>query len=200
MNKLDEELEFCERDSRYSQSLREYMMELNRAVCLFYPEYEVPWVHDKYCTDTGPWRLRMCENKHDAEHTRLSQEVHDRLSAVVGGYKFVRRSVFSPYFNFIHFEVVIDRASGRVVAQDDFAVIQRSTVSPDRRHLAVLVPHPHYQFDDGKKRRGQLELWMEELEVQGYEVAVVNSHLWNSMKMTTDDKEQYFSTKIAAML
>lgn len=33
------------------KQIRQNLMELNRAVCLEYPERDIPWFHEKYCQE-----------------------------------------------------------------------------------------------------------------------------------------------------
>ncbi len=51
MAKLDSELEVCRDTSKYPPRVRRLAMHLNRAVCLLYPEYQIPWFHGEYCQE-----------------------------------------------------------------------------------------------------------------------------------------------------
>ena len=47
--KLITESELMSRVSYYPILLKREIMKLNRIVCINYPEYNVPWFHEKYC-------------------------------------------------------------------------------------------------------------------------------------------------------
>lgn len=44
----------------YPVRVRYTMMHLNRAVCLDYPETDIPWFHEKYCQQTAALGNAMC--------------------------------------------------------------------------------------------------------------------------------------------
>ena len=48
MVKLDTEVAWCSEGSRYPKIVRNQLMKLNRSVCINYPEYNLPWMHEQY--------------------------------------------------------------------------------------------------------------------------------------------------------
>ncbi len=96
----------------------------------------------------------------------------------------MRENVFSPYFNKIDFEIILDSESGRPLDRDTFAdkpgsyksaLGRRESAtrggSPDgrRRYVAVVVASKK-RLVEGKRLPGWINLEVEELELQGYEV------------------------------
>ncbi|XP_044253945.1 FAST kinase domain-containing protein 1, mitochondrial isoform X2 [Tribolium madens] len=73
MDKLDSELEKCYSKDKYPQRVRYNLMELNRAVCLDYPESNVPWFHQKYVN----------ENVHSTKNSLFSNKVREYLRKIV---------------------------------------------------------------------------------------------------------------------
>jgi len=51
LEKLDDELINCYSKTTYAFKVRNLLMTLNRAVCIDYPEFDVPWFHTKYCEE-----------------------------------------------------------------------------------------------------------------------------------------------------
>ena len=90
----------------YPRTLRRSLMYLNRLVCICFPEYNVPWFHEKYCLENekylkGPITI-------SSELSSIKEDVYQTLCKVTGGYRNVRENVFSPYYHFIDFEVWLD--------------------------------------------------------------------------------------------
>ncbi|ENN83497.1 hypothetical protein YQE_00144, partial [Dendroctonus ponderosae] len=57
LDKLDVELANCYFRDKYPNRVRRVLMQLNRAVCLEYPEYNVPWFHQKYIEEYQKTKL-----------------------------------------------------------------------------------------------------------------------------------------------
>ena len=48
MVKVEKEMEMIMGSSEYPYAVQRTLMQVNRAVCLAYPEFQVPWFHDKF--------------------------------------------------------------------------------------------------------------------------------------------------------
>ena len=117
LDKLDNEIENqCPsnaerqlgRTSTYPRRLRRAMMNLNRVVCVCYPEYNVPWFHEKYCMEEAN-NLRG-PSFYESQLDHLRDDIYQTICLVVGGSKNVRENVFSPYYHFVDFEVWMDKS------------------------------------------------------------------------------------------
>ena len=113
LDKIDDEIEKCPserntlgRVSTYPKNLRRAMMNLNRRVCICYPEYKVPWFHEKYCIEEANFLRGIGFN--DSQMEPIREDIYQTLCSVVGGPRNVRENVFAPYYHFIHFEVWLD--------------------------------------------------------------------------------------------
>ncbi|TNN03038.1 hypothetical protein fugu_000067 [Takifugu bimaculatus] len=96
LGKLDAQLETLPDALNMRTRLR--LMELNRAVCLECPEFQVPWFHERYCqyfTKKG-------------SGSPAQQQIHKLLSDVLGGYNCVRVEGTTPYSYTIDFECILD--------------------------------------------------------------------------------------------
>ena len=94
------------RVSSYPRRLRRAMMNLNRIVCIYYPEYNVPWFHEKYCQEEAN-ALRNSAF-YDPQMEPLRDDIYQALCHAVGGCRNVRENSFSPYYHFVDFEVWLD--------------------------------------------------------------------------------------------
>lgn len=97
------------------------LMELNRAVCLECPEFQVPWFHERYCQQFQKRGEKMhfsdpkvifvivykslynlfCLTKSSSGNGTVSpaqQQIHKMLGEVLGGTNCVRAAVVTPYF------------------------------------------------------------------------------------------------------
>ena len=201
MEKLDYEMEFSEPKSRYVTNARMAFMALNRAVCLFYPEYEIPWFHEKYCQESHRHML-AAKNREDAR--KLKDDIYEKLAEATGGYRYIRENVFSPYYNIIDFELMIGKDGLPVSwregdSRSDFSVINRSKPGEtDGKRLAVVVMNNDDFYANGTTMTGRSFMEVDLLEAQGYDVVVVDPKQWNKMSMGgKGEKEKFFRINVS---
>ena len=109
MRKLDREMELCGSKIPYAKKLRRTLMELNRGVVLRYPDYGVPWFHEKYCIENAPELKQLGKSSRETmEASSFRDELFEQLCALLGGWRFVREDSMSKFSNHIDFEVVFD--------------------------------------------------------------------------------------------
>ncbi|XP_027629642.1 FAST kinase domain-containing protein 1, mitochondrial isoform X2 [Tupaia chinensis] len=89
--RLDSQLEIL--SSSLSARVQFRLMELNRAVCLECPEFQIPWFHDGFC--------QQQYNKDIGGMNGAQQQIHKMLTEVVGGINCVRASVLTPYYHIV---------------------------------------------------------------------------------------------------
>ena len=90
---------------KYPRTLRMLLMNLNRLVCICFPEYNVPWFHEKYCIEHEKNLLGPAMS---SQLSSIKEDVYQTLCKVTGGYRNVRENVFSSYYHYIDFEVWLD--------------------------------------------------------------------------------------------
>ncbi|XP_060786190.1 FAST kinase domain-containing protein 1, mitochondrial isoform X3 [Neoarius graeffei] len=97
--KLDAQLETL--SGAQNMRVRSRLMQLNRAVYLECPEFQVPWFHERYC---------MQLHRRDHSSVNLAQQqIHSMLEEVLGGVNCVRVAALTPYFYTVDYECVLDR-------------------------------------------------------------------------------------------
>ncbi|KAJ0070343.1 hypothetical protein NL108_007674, partial [Boleophthalmus pectinirostris] len=99
LGKLDSQLDTL--TDALNMRVRLRLMELNRAVCLECPEYQVPWFHERYC--------QHFQKKGTGSINPLQQQIHKMLGEVLGGINYVRIAVLTPYFYTVDFECILDK-------------------------------------------------------------------------------------------
>ncbi|KAM3607253.1 uncharacterized protein V6R79_004291 [Siganus canaliculatus] len=99
LGKLDAQLETLPAALNMRTRLR--LMELNRAVCLECPEFQVPWFHERYC--------QQIQKKGGGSSSHAQQQIHKMLGEVLDGINRVRVAVITPYFYTVDFECTLDR-------------------------------------------------------------------------------------------
>ena len=187
MRKLDREVEMCGGSGAYPRKLRNSLMELNRAVVLRYPEYGVPWFHEKYCIENEA-KLRESNKSVTPESKVFRQEIYEELCAVLGGWRFVRENTVSQYSNFVDFEVAFD-------SSDQPIDLVSNPSGKYTRKVAVQVVPVHMFTEDIQKIKMKAKNALEELELQGWSVVAPSPFLWNSMQMAEpSSKRRYLET------
>lgn len=134
----------------YPIRVRSHMMQLNRAVCLDYPERNVPWFHQKYIES------RKITTKKNYFHQKLLSTLED----VVEDKNCIFQDVTTPYGYHLDFELNLDKDSSfpRKIA---FSIINQSAYSAYNTNL-----------------KGLFQLKRRHLEILGYDVFYENSYDW----------------------
>ncbi|XP_073503093.1 FAST kinase domain-containing protein 1, mitochondrial-like [Phyllobates terribilis] len=172
-------------------NLRYYLMELNRAVCIEHPEYQVPWFHEPYC-----------QHLKKKEMTSMSQLLQDLLEDILGGKRYMKISVTTPYYYSIDFEFTLDKDKKPIPYQDQDNAIttcELGSQSPEgaRRFAVELLSFK--AFCNNTHLKGQFAMKKRHLETLGYHVIQIPSYEWKPLTVTGRDLQtQYLWKKIYA--
>ncbi|PSN37677.1 hypothetical protein C0J52_05617 [Blattella germanica] len=179
LERLDEEVHNCYAKATYPMRVRDALMHVNRAVCLDYPEVDVPWFHEKYCqqiTSLEPQRI-------DAFHKNVLQN----LVAVIGGEHLVYRKMYTPYFYRLDFQVFLDK--------ENKPVSIRKQADSNITKIAVLLWDADVYTTNVSQLCGEQQLKQRHLEMLGYKVIGISSSLWNSMYMSESEAKTNYLRK-----
>ncbi|XP_071452664.1 FAST kinase domain-containing protein 1, mitochondrial [Hetaerina americana] len=177
LEKIDDEIRFCYAKATYPLRVRHSLMELNRAVCLGYPEVDVPWFHTNYCKGIISTETTL--------RTHIHEAIHSLLLELVGGRKeFIQERAYTPYFHKIDFLLVLDEfkkpVKPKIITQND--VLQQKLT-----RVAIVIRGPEsYCRHSNKARpclRGLPRLHERHLQLLGYEVVGIPAHFWDSLQM-----------------
>ena len=126
LDRIDDEIEIAmqskdlnsKKQLWYPNRLRQAMMNLNRLTCILFPEFNVPWFHEKYCIEFAKHLNGPCT--YDRALDPIREDVYQTLCSVAGGCRNVRENVFSPYYHFLDFEVWLDTSDVTEDAREEF--------------------------------------------------------------------------------
>ncbi|KAM3917626.1 FAST kinase domain-containing protein 1, mitochondrial-like isoform 1-T2 [Leptodactylus fuscus] len=180
-----------------SMSLRHYLMELNRAVCIEHPEYQIPWFHEPYC-----------QHMKKKEMTAMNQQLLLSLEEVLGGEHYTKTFVTTPYCYSIDYEFILDKDKKPVPYQEPDGVSGDSvkTGDPDGRSLEGVQRFAvdllsAKAFCLNTHLKGQFAMKKRHLEILGYRVIQIPSYEWKSLTVSGRENQiQYLRTKIYADL
>lgn len=201
--KLDAHLETL--PDALNMHIRLRLMELNRAVCLECPEFQVPWFHERYCK-----RLQKRANR---SISPIQQQIHKMLGDVLGGINCAKVGVLTPYFYTVDFELVLDRhlqpvpysepsrlqisENGNVHWPSVSADTERTELPPGARRIALDFLDYKSFCKNSRHMKGEAMMKKRHLEILGYQVLQIPHFEWNSMELSTEDAwKEYLRKKI----
>lgn len=177
-----------------NMKIRLRLMELNRAVCLECPEFQIPWFHDRYCQQ----QLRQGNGSLSA----VQQQVNQLLGELLGGMNYARISVMTPYYYTIDFECVLDRNRKPLPYMDrntllsdlvktnwgpDSQAITSRDLPPDAQRIALEFLDSKSFCKNSNHLKGECLMKKRHLEILGYRVVQIPLFEWNSMALSTKE-------------
>ncbi|XP_053483246.1 FAST kinase domain-containing protein 1, mitochondrial [Ictalurus furcatus] len=200
--KLDAQLETL--SSAQNLRVRSRLMQLNRAVCLECPEFQVPWFHERYC-------MQLHRRDHRSVHL-AQQEIHRMLGEVLGGINCVKLAVLTPYFYTVDYECVLDRNQQAVpysklselqineegkVHWDSGSENERTELPPGAKRIALDFLNSKSFCKNSQHIKGDVQMRKRHLEILGYHVLQIPHFEWNSMELSTPDAwKEYLRKKL----
>ncbi|XP_010601152.1 FAST kinase domain-containing protein 1, mitochondrial isoform X3 [Loxodonta africana] len=193
LSKLDSQLEFL--PSPLTKRVHLRLMELNRAVCLECPEFQIPWFHDRFC--------QQHYNKDIGSMNGVQQQMYKMLAEVLGGINCVKALVLTPYYYMIDFECVLDKRkkplpygnhniiSGKVpeVHWKSNTQIDGSRLPPGSERIALEFLYSRAFCRNIPHLKGVSAMKKRHLEILGYHVIQIPHFEWNSMALSTKDAQ-----------
>ncbi|XP_032384817.1 FAST kinase domain-containing protein 1, mitochondrial [Etheostoma spectabile] len=193
LGKLDAQLETLPDNLNMRTRLR--LMELNRAVCLECPEFQVPWFHERYC--------QQLQKKGNGTVSPVQQQIHKMLGEVLGGINCVRVAVVTPYFYTADFECILDKHlqplpysepstlqisdRGQVHWGTSSVENIRDELPPGAQRVAVNFLDSKSFCKNSHHMKGEALMRKRHLEILGYRVVQIPHFEWNSMELSTPD-------------
>lgn len=185
-------------NERSDNDVRRKLCHLNRLVCIKYPQYRIPWFHEKYCLENSKF-ISGNGIRWEIVASEVRSDVLMHLQRVVGGPEKVRENVFTDFYYFLDFEVAMDIGSGIMLPVDTegdkMAVVPKSAKRADEsgivRFGVFFYKDPH--------RGSVLSTRVKEIELLGYKAIPIVLDEWNAMNMQVEHdkmKEKFFSDKI----
>ncbi|XP_062043651.1 FAST kinase domain-containing protein 1, mitochondrial isoform X3 [Lepus europaeus] len=189
--RLDSQLEIL--PLSLSARIQFRLMELNRAVCLECPEFQIPWFHDRFC--------QQHYNRDIGSVDGAQQQIYKLLAEVLGGINYVKASALTSYYYTVDFECILDKRKkplpygshnttlGKLpeMSWESNTQIVGSRLPPGAERIALefldskafCTNIPHLKGKSAMKKR--------HLEILGYRVVQIPHFEWNSMALSTKD-------------
>uniref|UniRef100_A0A8C9SJS9 FAST kinase domains 1 n=1 Tax=Scleropages formosus TaxID=113540 RepID=A0A8C9SJS9_SCLFO len=203
LTKLDSQLETL--PDTLNMRIRLRLMELNRAVCLECPEFQVPWFHERYC-------LQMQKKGHGVI-SPFQQQIHKMLGEVLGGMNYAKVAVLTPYFYTVDFECVLDRYMRPVpiaehsqlqVTEEEKVQWGLGSAWKEQNELPAGAQRIAVDFLDSRSfcrnsghMKGDAVMRKRHLEILGYHVVQIPHLEWNSMELSNMEAwKEYLRKKI----
>lgn len=176
LERLDDEIANCFAKASYPPRVRSFLMQLNRAVCLDYPEYDVPWFHKKYCEEVAA--------SVPVQSSRFFTDVKDTLNDVLGNKDLFKSDHYSPYGYHVDFLVVLD--------EKHQPVSWKFQTDQNIKRYAVMLLREDAFSNNVKRLRGYYQMKKRHLEVLGYKIVPIVQTHWNSMFMSEPGMKSEF--------
>ncbi|XP_056390530.1 FAST kinase domain-containing protein 1, mitochondrial-like isoform X2 [Hyla sarda] len=192
LTKLDSELDTFPPDR--STKIRVRLMQLNRAVCLECPEYQVPWFHEGYC--------RQMKQKDSNNKRSIYNQIHLFLGDLLGGINYAKMFVTTPYYYTVDFECILNQNKKPIAYMDenklssnvaevqwglDSQLMDNKPLPQGAQRVAIEFLNPVAFCRNSTKIKGLNAMKKRHLEILGYYVVQIPSFEWNSMELGTKD-------------
>ncbi|XP_008589069.1 PREDICTED: FAST kinase domain-containing protein 1 [Galeopterus variegatus] len=189
--RLDSQLEIlC---SSLSRRVQFRLMELNRAVCLECPEFQIPWFHDRFC--------QQQYNKDIGSMNGAQQQICKMLAEVLGGINCVKALILTPYYHTVDFECILDKRKkpfpygshnitlGKLPQMhcESNTQIVGSRLPPGAERIALEFLDSQAFCRNIPHLKGKSAMKKRHLEILGYRVIQIPPFEWNSMALSTKD-------------
>ncbi|XP_075234670.1 FAST kinase domain-containing protein 1, mitochondrial [Lycorma delicatula] len=175
LDQLDYEIRHGYLKKAYPARIKQTLMELNRSVCLDYPEADVPWFHAKYCQQEATVYPKV--------RTQFHHDIYETLVALLKDHKLIQRNVQSSYGHNIDFQLCFD---------NNYNLVPHKREIDEYSKLAIILT-TEADFTMGVRRlKGPLQMKKRHLEILGYRVIMIGKTVWNSMYMTEPKAKQNY--------
>ncbi|XP_066245692.1 FAST kinase domain-containing protein 1, mitochondrial [Euwallacea similis] len=180
LDKLDMELANCYFRDRYPHRVRNVLMQLNRSVCLEYPEYNVPWFHQKYVDEYQ--KSHAVDDVVDGFH----KSVKGYLIGILGSDS-ILENVITPYGYEVNFVFHLDKKKNPTTAFDDlqttkYALLLKNDTAFTRLYVRL---------------RGRDALKNRHLEILGYKVKMITQNTWANF-LYAEERVEYINQVVFA--
>lgn len=164
IKKLEQEIKMAYRHDTYPQKVMTLVMQLNRALCLDFPEYSIRWFQQNF--------IEAQMSKRPAIRNKFHEEVRQMLLKIVPGREFLAINRTTPYGYIIDFEINLDNFNKFFKPNQDF--YDDANFKPKITKIAILLlGFDTFCYNDINRLRGSELLRMRHLEMMNYKVVHV---------------------------
>ncbi|KAL5276542.1 hypothetical protein ACFFRR_002016 [Megaselia abdita] len=170
VKRIEDEIKTCYSKATYPERVLNQVMQLNRAVCLEFPEAKVPWFQQNY--------LEANLSRHAFRPKKINEDVKNYLKDVIKDDKYLRVNHVTPYGYRIDFLLHFDRNKQPIQPPAETTFLDRIT-----KVAILLLKLDSFCENDLTFLKGMEHLRTRHLEMMGYKVVHINVNDWNSMYM-----------------
>lgn len=177
IKKLEQEIQMAYRLETYPQRVMSLVMQLNRAICLDFPEYNIRWFQQNF--------IEAQMSKKPAIRSKFKEDVRQLLLQIVPNREYLAVNRVTPYGYRIDFEIHIDDYNKFLKPNPDF--YKDSSFIPKANKIAIiLLGFETSLINDNNRLKGDELLRMRHLEMMNYKVIHVKksdfSMLYENMR------------------
>ncbi|XP_034099908.2 FAST kinase domain-containing protein 1, mitochondrial isoform X1 [Drosophila albomicans] len=180
IQRIEEEIQICYSKATYPGLVLNRIMQLNRTVCLDFPEANVPWFQQNY--------VEAQLSKKSFKFSDFGTDIRLYLQGLLKDDKYFRCNHTTPYGYHIDFVIHFDKDKKPIPASP----IEATMLDRITKVAILLLKLDSFCENDLSALRGPDSLKMKHLEMMGYKVLQINEHDWNSKhRMAPDAKANY---------
>ncbi|XP_017079482.2 FAST kinase domain-containing protein 1, mitochondrial [Drosophila eugracilis] len=173
IQRIEEEIQLCYSKATYPERVLNLVMQLNRTVCLDFPEANVPWFQQNY--------IEAHISKRSFLPSGSFVEVKQLLQKLLQNDNNFRCNHTTPYGYQIDFVIHFDRDRKPIPPPP----VEATMLDRITKVAILLLKLDSFCENDITALRGPESLKMRHLEMMGYKVMQINQHDWNSKYMTS---------------
>uniref|UniRef100_A0A1A9ZWA2 RAP domain-containing protein n=1 Tax=Glossina pallidipes TaxID=7398 RepID=A0A1A9ZWA2_GLOPL len=179
IQRVENEIQMCYSKATYPERVLKLVMQLNRSVCLDYPECKVPWFQQNF--------IEAHMSKKPFHESSFSRDVRKFLETLLQDDSYFRCNHVTPYGYQIDFVIHFDRDKKAIKAPMETTMLHRIT-----KVAILLLKLDSFCENDLKALRGPDSLKIKHLEMMGYKVLRIAEHEWNSKYMNAEQAKRNY--------
>lgn len=164
IKKLEQEIQMAYKLETYPQRVMQLVMQLNRAICLDFPEYNIRWFQQNF--------IEAQMSKKPVLRSKFQDDMRQLLLKIVPHRDFLAVNRVTPYGYRIDFEIHMDNYNKFLMPDPQY--YQDASFKPKVNKIAVLLlGYDTFCINDVNRLKGDELLRMRHLEMMNYKVVHV---------------------------
>lgn len=164
IKKLEQEIQMAYRLETYPQRVMQLVMQLNRAICLDFPEYNIRWFQQNF--------IEAQMSKKPVIRSKFQEDIRQLLLKIVPSREHLAVNRVTPYGYRIDFEIHIDNFNKFLIPNPDY--YRNISFKPQTNKIAILLlGYDSTLVNNVNRLKGDELLRMRHLEMMNYKVVHV---------------------------
>lgn len=172
IKRLEQEIQMAYKLDTYPQRVMTLVMQLNRAVCLDCPEYNIRWFQQNF--------IEAQMSKRPVMKNKFNEEIRQMLLKIVPNREYLAINQVTPYGYLIDFEINLDNFNKFLKPNTE--MYENVSFKPKVSKIAILLlGFDTFCYNDINRLRGSELLRMRHLEMMNYKVVHVKKSDFNML-------------------